>query len=152
MGKKGFFSAAEGLELLAGWAAEGCSENQVAEKAGISRRTLTRWRLEVPQVAEALRAGYEKADRQVEKSLFEAAVGSIYTEQQAYKLKSVYYDENGHRREEERVEVVRLEKQRPPSTTAQMFWLKNRRPARWGTSPEPEEAEAAPSIEVRVVE
>ena len=148
--KKEYYTTPQGAEQLKAWAADGFSQKEIAAKAGISARTLLRWRQSLPQIAEALRTGEARGDTQVESRLFEAAMGSSYTEQQAYKLKSVYYDENGHRREEERVEIVEVQKQRPPSTTAQMFWLKNRCPGRWSASPEAEDEEES-SIEVRIV-
>lgn len=51
--------------------------------------------------------------------------------QQAIKVKDVYYDENGRRCENERIEIVELEQEIPPDTTASIFWLKNRKPEQW---------------------
>lgn len=51
--------------------------------------------------------------------------------QQAIKVKDVYFDEEGHRCEKERVEIVELEQEVPPDTTAGIFWLKNRKPEQW---------------------
>lgn len=51
--------------------------------------------------------------------------------QQAIKVKDVYFDEEGRRCEKERVEIVELEQEVPPDTTAGIFWLKNRKPDQW---------------------
>lgn len=44
--------------------------------------------------------------------------------QQAIKVKDVFFDEEGRRCEKERVEIVELDQEVPPDTTAGIFWLK----------------------------
>lgn len=51
--------------------------------------------------------------------------------QQAIKVKDVFFDEEGRRCEKERVEIVELDQEVPPDTTAGIFWLKNRKPEQW---------------------
>lgn len=43
----------------------------------------------------------------------------------------MYFDEEGRRCENERIEIVELEQEVPPDTTAGIFWLKNRKPEQW---------------------
>lgn len=63
--------------------------------------------------------------------MYDKAFGLKIKTQQAIKLKDVYYDEEGRRCEKERVEIVELEQEVPPDTTAGIFWLKNRKPEQW---------------------
>lgn len=58
-------------------------------------------------------------------------MGSTWIEQKEVKLKSVEYVDGKKVSEEERVEVVDLQKAAPPDTTAIIFFLKNRRPDLW---------------------
>ncbi|RHK58347.1 hypothetical protein DW055_21045 [Bacteroides ovatus] len=59
------------------------------------------------------------------------ATGMKVKVQQAIKVKDVYFDEEGRRCEKERVEIVELDQEVPPDTTAGIFWLKNRKPEQW---------------------
>lgn len=103
------------LELVRGWARDGDTEEIIAKKLGIGRSTLTRWKHDYPQFAEALRKGKEVIDREVENSLLKAALGYEY-EEQAVTNKG---------------EVVTIRKYQHPNTTAMIFWLKNRKPQEW---------------------
>jgi hypothetical protein len=106
----------EGLLKLEGWARDGLTDKQIAEeKIGISERTLTRWKERYPSVMSALKKGKEVVDRQVENALLKSALGFHYKEEMVTNQGEV-------------VEVVKYEK---PSTTAQIFWLKNRKPEMW---------------------
>jgi hypothetical protein len=95
------------------------TEEEIAEELGIAVSTLNVWKDKYPDFSEALKEGKKEVDDQVEDSLFQRAVGYEYTE-----TKTVT-DNDGL----ERVEVV--DKQRAPDVTAQIFWLKNRRPDKW---------------------
>lgn len=98
--KTEYWTTAEGLALLEGWARDGVSEEDIAARCGVSAAQLRRWRAETPQVDEALRRERDAADYQVEAALWKSAV-------------------NG-------------------STTAQIYWLKNRRGGAWRDRPEAE--------------
>ena len=118
------------LPVIEGWARDGCTDAEIAEKMGIHRATLYKWRNRYPELDEALKRGKEVVDREVENALLRNALGYDYVEQQAVKVKTVYYLD-GKRHEEEHVEVVEVRKRRPADTTAQIFWLKNRKPVDW---------------------
>ncbi|MFV0353080.1 MAG: helix-turn-helix domain-containing protein [Oscillospiraceae bacterium] len=64
--KKEYYTTQQGAEQLKAWAADGFSQKEIAAKAGISARTLLRWRQNLPQIAEALRTGEARGDTQVE--------------------------------------------------------------------------------------
>lgn len=105
----------DGLIKLQGWARDGLSDEQIAHNMGISRSTLSEWKNKYSDIADTLKKTKEIVDREVENALFKRAMG--------YK-----YDEVTYERGEE---VKRVTKEVAPDTTAQIFWLKNRKPAEW---------------------
>jgi|SRR5690606_32388431 len=105
----------EGLIKLEGWARNGLTDEQIAENIGIRRETLYDWKNKFPNISNALKKGKEVVDLQVENALLKRALGYQYDE--------VTY-EHGE-------EVKRVTKEVHPDTTAQIFWLKNRRPDKW---------------------
>jgi hypothetical protein len=101
----------------------GATDEEIAEFFGVSTRTIYRWKLDHDEFCQAIKLGKEAADNRVERSLYQKATGYFFTEQQAFKLKIDQYKEE--------VEVVDVEKFQPADTTAQIFWLKNRRKDDW---------------------
>lgn len=101
----------------------GATDDEVADILGVHRVTIWRWKLEHPDFCNAIKNGKAFSDERTERSLYHKANGYYVTEQQAFKVK----DGDGS----ERVEVVEVQKFIPPDTTAQIFWLKNRRSAEW---------------------
>src|SRR5690625_4919125 len=105
----------EGLLKIEGWARDGLTDEQIAQNMGISRSTLNEWKNKYQDISDTLKKGKEVVDLQVENALLKRALG--------YKYDEVTY-EFGE-------EVKRVRKEVIPDTTAQIFWLKNRRPDKW---------------------
>lgn len=63
----------ENLILLAGWARDGLTEEQIAHNMGISRSTLNEWKKKDSDISDTLKKGKEIADYIVENALFEKA-------------------------------------------------------------------------------
>ena len=134
----------EGLALVPGWKRNGLTDEQIAKNIGIQRTTMYDWAKRFPNFSDALKNGREVADIQVENALHKNATGFHYTEEQAIKVKKIYY-EDGKRFEEEKIEIVEVKRYRQPETTAQIFWLKNRKSESWRNDDrviEPEDQEA----------
>lgn len=115
----------EGLALLEDWARNGLTDEQIAQNMGIAARTLYEWKEKYPQILQALKKGKEVVDAQVENALLKRALGYEYTEER------IEVSEKDGRK------VIQTVKHIPPDTTAQIFWLKNRRPGTWRDKPEP---------------
>lgn len=105
----------EGLLKIEGWARDGLTNEQIAHNIGIRVSTLYEWQNRFPEVSDALKRGKEVIDRQVENALLKRALG--------YQFDEITF-ENG-------VETKRVRKDVQPDTTAQIFWLKNRKPEDW---------------------
>ena len=101
----------------------GAVDREIADFYDMPEREFYRQKLADEHLAQALKTGKEHADSRVERSLFQRAVGFYYTEQQAFKIKTG--------RDEEAVEVVNVERYQVADTTAQIFWLKNRKRLEW---------------------
>lgn len=110
----------EALLLIEAWARDGLTDEQIASNMGIATSTLYNWKNEHLEILEALKKGKEVVDIQVENALLKRALG--YT----YKETTSECDKDG----ELKVTKV-VTKEVVPDTTAQIFWLKNRRPDLW---------------------
>jgi len=123
----------DGLLRIEGWARDGLTEEQIAHNMGICRDTLHEWKKKYPSIADALKNSKEVVDRIVENALFKKACGYTVQVKKPIKVRKVEYnDETGKkiREYEEIVETVE-EVHVPADTTAQIFWLKNRKPEAW---------------------
>lgn len=98
-----------------GWARDGLIDKQIAKNLGVAYSTFRKYRDEHPALSAALKRGKEVVDREVENALLKRALG--------YKYDEITF-ENGQ-------EVKRIRKEVQPDTTAQIFWLKNRKPIEW---------------------
>jgi len=107
----------------AAYCGRGATDDELAEKFGVNRSTIYRWKLEHEDFCNAVKTGKEIADERVERSLYQRATGYNVTEQQAIKVKVGQFEES--------VEVVDVEKHITASDTAAIFWLKNRRKDVW---------------------
>ena len=121
----------EGLLKIEGWAKDGLTMEQIAECMGISRSTLNEWANKYSDISDTLKKNKEIADRKVENSLYERALGGTRKVLKAFKVKETYYDEQGRKCEKEHIETAIEEVYIPGDTTAQIFWLKNRKPEVW---------------------
>lgn len=105
----------DALEVLRGWARSGLTDEQIAGNCGIATGTLYEWKKRYPEIAEALKKGKAWADTQVENALFKRATG--------YEYEEVTYEDGKP--------VKRVIKHVAGDVTAQIYWLKNRRPDLW---------------------
>ena len=108
----------EGLTLLEGWARNGLTDEQIAHNCGITSKTLYEWKNRYGEICEALKKGKEVIDLEVENALLKSALGFTYDE--------VMTEES-----DDGIKKRVTTKMVLPNVTAQIFWLKNRRPEQW---------------------
>ena len=104
----------EGLVLVEGWARDGLIDEQIAKNMNVAYSTFREWKKKFPTLSAALKQGKEVSDRQVENALFKTATGYYYQEETVTNAG----------------DIVTIKKYSKPNTTAQIFWLKNRK-AEW---------------------
>lgn len=122
----------DSLDILTGWARDGLTDKQIAtEKIGISERAFSRWKAANPSIVAALKKGKEPADVRVENALYKSATGFYAKVTEPVKLKTTRKMEGKGEITEEHIEMVEKTVYIPPNTTAQIFWLKNRKPDKW---------------------
>ena len=64
----------DNLIRVPGWARDGLTDQQIAEKMGIGVRTLYEWKKKHPQFSQALKSGKEVVDYAVENALLKKAL------------------------------------------------------------------------------
>ncbi len=115
----------EGLLKIEGWARDGLTDEQIAQNIGIHISTLYDWKNKYPELSEALKRGKEVVDRAVENALLKRALGYTYEEKTFEKVWNPTLEKYI------KVNTKTVVKQVQPDTTAQIFWLKNRKPETW---------------------
>lgn len=105
----------EGLLKIEGWAKDGLNDEQIAHNIGIGVRTFYEWLSKYKQLKQVLKQSKEVVDREVENALLKSAIGYWVDEERI--------DSEGN--------VYTVRRFIPPNTTAQIFWLKNRKPNEW---------------------
>lgn len=130
----------DGLTRLKGWARDGLTDEQIATKIGINRTTLYKWIDRFSDIGNALKQGKEPVDINVEDSMVKLALGHYVTVKKPMKIRTEKRlkkkDKDGREYEtgvivEEHIEYVDEQVYIPPNVTAQIFWLKNRKPEQW---------------------
>lgn len=113
------------LILVEAWARNGLTDEQIAKNLGIAVSTLNDYKNKYSEFSESLKRGKEVIDIEVENALLKRALGYKYNEV----TKELIVDkETG----EEELKVTKVvTKEVVPDTTAQIFWLKNRKPEEW---------------------
>lgn len=120
----------DGLLLLEAWARNGLTDEQIAANMGIDARTLYRWKKQHGQICHALKKGKEVVDIQVENALFKKAIGYSYTETTKERV-AEYDTETGEALGSHMETTKEVTKEIAGDVTAQIFWLKNRKPEAW---------------------
>lgn len=113
------------LMLLECWSRDGYTYQDIADKIGITTRTLSMWREKHPEINDALNKGREIVDYKVENALLKAALG--------YKAKETRVIIETDRKRGDVVTTTRetLTRDVAPNVTACQVWLYNRLPDRW---------------------
>lgn len=120
----------EGLLQLESWARDGLTDEQIASNMGIGYSTLQTWKSKYQDIQDTLKRGKEVVDIQVENALLKRALGYSYDE--VTRESVLDYDQSTGQVVGSHMEITKtVKKEVQGDTTAQIFWLKNRRPEQW---------------------
>jgi len=103
---------------IEGWARDGLTDEQIAYNLGVAYSTFKEYKKKYPDLMATLKKGKEVVDREVENALLKRALGYEYTEEK------IEISDDGRK-------IIQTTKHVPGDTTAQIFWLKNRKPNEW---------------------
>lgn len=107
------------LTLLEAWSRDGLTNEQIAKNMGINPSTLYDYMNKFIEISNALKKGKEVVDIEVENALLKRALGYTIT------LCEQKVDKDGC------VHDLKKDVHIPGDTTAQIFWLKNRKRQQW---------------------
>ena len=96
----------------------GATDEDLADFFSVSIRTIANWKTEHEEFLQALKGGKDRADERVERSLYQRAVG--------YTFDAIHFSSF-----QGKVTATPYREHTAPDVTAQIFWLKNRRPDLW---------------------
>lgn len=90
----------------------------MADFFGVAESTIHLWKHTHPEFSESIKVAKEVADKNVERSLYRKAVGYEFESEKVFCSEGV-------------VTRVPIRELVPPSDTAMIFWLKNRKSQEW---------------------
>lgn len=127
--RREYYESEDGLAMIEEWRRRGLKIEQIAEDyIGVSQYTFQKWRKDSAAIRAAMNTAIEVCNANVEKSLYQRAVG-------------YYYDEDTYELVEGEMRLTkRVTKHIPPDTKAIMHWLYNKLPDRYRCIQEPLEA------------
>lgn len=115
----------DSLFLISCWSRDGLTLTEMAQRMGVTRATISRWRKQYPEFYKATEEGYEMCNYRVENALYSRCLGYKTKE-----VKTIVYpevDKNGSRK----VRIETTEKEVLPDVTACLSWLNNKCPEKW---------------------
>lgn len=118
------------------WVRNGATDEEIAKRLGISRDSFYEYKKQFSDFSDTLKKSKDYVDAQVENALLQRALG--------YEFKEITKE----LRDGELVPTKVVTKHIVPDTTAQIFWLKNRRPDKWREKPKEEEESEDRNINV----
>lgn len=118
---------------IEGWCRDGATDEIIAKNLHISLSTLGEYKKKFPEFSEAIKNTKDVADIKVENALFQRAIGYNAKVVKHVKVKRVDFDPETGRKTGEHEELVPVEDEVhiPADTTAQIYWLNNRKKEVW---------------------
>lgn len=103
----------------------GATDVELADFFGVSINTIDNWKVRYPEFLGALKEAKDIANQRVVRSLYQRAVGYTFESEKVFQFQG---------------QIIRADTREhvPPDTTAQIFWLKNRKSAEWRDKQEQE--------------
>lgn len=118
------------LKRIEGWARDGLRNEDIAGRMGISPSTFYEYVKKFSEISDAIKRGKAPVDFEVENAMLKSALGHKETVRKPIRLRTTRR-KDGMEITEEHVEYFEEEVYIPPQVSAQIFWLKNRKPDIW---------------------
>lgn len=125
----------DGLLRVKGWARDGLTDEQIADKMHIAPSTFYSWQSKFTEFSETIREGKAPVDEIAVDSLFKSVTGYYVTVKEPIKLKTKKQLKDKGTIEEEHIEYVERQIYIPGNVNAQIYWTKNRKPRQWKDRP-----------------
>lgn len=124
--RREYYESEDGLAVIEGWRRQGLTIEKIAEDCiGISHQSFQKWRRESAEIRRAMDVAIEVCNANVEKSLYQKAIGYYY------------YEEVEELIEGEMRMTRRCKRYMPPDTKAILAWLYNKMPNQYRCVQEP---------------
>lgn len=117
------------------WLKNGISQKEIAKRLGIGYTTWRDHKRNIPYLSTVVEETRKDAIENVEKSMYQQALGFTKQVQRAMKLKEVIYENGKRLKEIEKVEYYNEEVYIPPSVNAGQFLLKNWKKEHYSNNP-----------------
>jgi len=124
MGRPSTYDADTYPELAKQYARDGKTDKEISLAFGISEGCLNVWKNKYVEFYKSLKEGKHVVDAMVESQLFKRAMGYEFDE-----ITEEYIQIGEDKKPATKTRMIR--KQIAPDVTAQIFWLKNRKPSEW---------------------
>jgi len=113
----------------------GAIDTELADFFEVSESTLNLWKLEFPQFSESIKKGKMLADAEVAEKLYQRATGYSHPDTDIKMFDGQIIE-------------TEITKHYPPDTTAAIFWMKNRQPAKWRDKHEIDQTNHFPQVNI----
>lgn len=113
---------------------KGMLEKDIFKFLGIGKTSWEKYKKEHKELEEVLKTAINETAPKMVEMLEKCALGFEYTEDVPIKKKRVFW-KDGHKYEEEEVEVVKVTKFHPAQLEAMKFWLINKDKGNWALNP-----------------
>jgi hypothetical protein len=118
---------------------KGATDFEIATALGVSRDTFYLWMQTHPKFSDAVKLGKAPSDKRTERTLFERANGYSFPSEEIFLIEEVIETPAPTEEDPKATVITRTKKvlrvptvkHVPPSDTAIIFWLKNRRKDKW---------------------
>lgn len=127
----------DNVKNVAKWELQGISQKEIAEKLGVTPRTLRNFKAKNSNLFSPFERCDYKTSAEVEIALIKCALGYEYQEEVPVKVKEEVIDPTTNQiLIKERVIVKKVTKWTKPDLNAQKYWLNNRMDFGWMDNPQ----------------
>jgi len=109
----------------------GATDSDIANFFQVTETTINNWKIKYEMFFESIKKGKIISDMEVAYSMYSTTKDREVTELKGFKLKRVYYNDEGKRIEEERIELAEETRVIPADFRSMSLWLRNRKSDSW---------------------